>query len=98
MEYACRTVFQVHNQQSMTLDDHVRQEVSVARKIRLAEINGSGLEPVHAFYEKYRSSEDYVVIFNFFYGDEATTSLGNDPLGIQEEFAGFRYARWLASQ
>jgi hypothetical protein len=73
----------------------LRQEVFVAQNV---DIIGEDLIiediDLHAdFYRKLRKSDDYHLIFNFFYGDEAATLLGFPTFGLGKASGGFDYAR-----
>ena len=51
------------------------------------------IETTEDFYKKNRNSDHYNLIFNFFYGDEASKSLEFPTFGINSEINGFDYAR-----
>jgi hypothetical protein len=73
----------------LTLQDHIEQERFVG------EIVGTDREdiPDHVmtFANDHSNSEDYALIFNFFYGDAASNALGYRAYGIPD-LAGFHYA------
>lgn len=93
LEYLYRTIFQLENSRPKTLEEHLKQEVFVAQKslILKKEIPKSAIQSLDIFYEKYKTTEDYSLIFNFFYGDTASETLGYGTYGIYD-FTGFDYA------
>mgnify|MGYP000930834623 CR=1 FL=1 len=96
LEYCNRTISWLSHPSPKTLEEHILQEVTIAKKVNPQTINEFDIKPLNAFYQANKDSRDYVTIFNFLYGDTATESLGNNTLGIKEEFAGFKFAKWLA--
>lgn len=97
LEYGYRTQYQFTHPQPFTLSDHLSQEIFVAQKLKTTLPTGIDVAPLDAYYQTFKESSDYLVIFNFLYGDEATASLGNPTRGIEPEFAGFHYAKWVAN-
>ncbi len=91
-EYALRTLYWLTHSKPITLHDHVEQERFVAT------FSGNEPEPLphfdvlDAYYTAHRNSEEYIVIFNFLYGDETCKSLGFPCYGISGSMPGFRYA------
>ncbi len=101
-EYCCRTVCWLQHPKPETLEEHVLQESRVADMMKKIVIcPGGPPEPVPhdiaSFYEANKTSTNYLAIFNFLYGDEAAASLGYQPLGISEAFAGYKFATALAA-
>jgi hypothetical protein len=95
MEYALRTIYWVNKKaRPQTLKDYFEQELFVAK-------NGNYKTPkpvcdtttLRQFYKIYSDSDDYALIFNFFYGDTASESLGFKTFGTKEALAGFKLAR-----
>lgn len=94
LEYVYRTVYWLLKPKPKTLKEHVEQEVFVAKHIDYQ----SKIEPfdvafLNNFYKKYSKTDDYSIIFNFFYGDRASEQLGFKSYEIGEEMAGFNYVR-----
>ncbi len=86
-----RTHYWLMHGKPITLEDHVRQETFVYGKV-----HGEVADPVEdsalrTFYERHRESEDYGLIFNFFYGDRASGELSYVTYGMPE-MGGFRFA------
>jgi hypothetical protein len=51
------------------------------------------LAAITLFYNNHQESDNYHIIFNFFFGDVASKSLEFATYGIKEEMAGFGYVR-----
>ena len=98
LEYCNRTIYWLSHPRPKTLEEHILQEVAVARDVKTDTQSDFDIKTLKAFYQANKDSTDYVTIFNFLYGDTATASLGNNTLGIKERFAGYRFAKWLASR
>ena len=96
--YLYRTVYRKEIARVKTLKDHLNQEIFVAKSI------GAILNPaienefaeLDLYYKNHNQSEDYALIFNFFYGDEACASLGFKEFGISD-MSGFEYAKCRAN-
>lgn len=90
LEAVFRTMYFAQNGSPKTLEAHVRQEVFVNQHIaRNQRVECEEPEVVRKFYETHKETEDYNLIFNFFYGDEASIQLGYKPFGIPES-GGFK--------
>lgn len=98
LEYTWRTVYRQHHPAPKTLKDHLDQEMFVARQAPLSPpVNPDLITTTGQVYREHMNSEDYHVIFNFFYGSDASASL-SFPLHFDiPDMAGFRYATYLAS-
>ena len=96
MEYLSRTAYRLNNKQPKTLQEHLSQEVFVATQIdeKRKQLGPSERENLEAYYEEHKYSDDYQVIFNFFYGDKGSDSLGYKKLGIGR-LNGYDYAKSL---
>lgn len=96
-EYLSRTLYRKTHPQPITLEDYLNQEVFVAnmniegRKF----INTDELEEIDVHYALNKLSEEYPLIFNFFYGDVGSQSLGYKEYGIKS-FTGFDYSQSIA--
>lgn len=94
LEYAFRTIYWLSKPKPKTLKEHVEQEVFVAKQIKYQSKKESCNQTfMNDFYKKHSETDDYSIIFNFFYGDAASESLGFKTHGIGEEMAGFKYVR-----
>lgn len=95
-EYAYRTLHVIENGKPGTLKDHVEQEIYVQihsnDKPQISENNHSEIEK---FYLQNTDSEDYNLIFNFFYGDETSELLAYKTYGIEKN-AGWNYVKSIA--
>ena len=98
-EYLHRTVYWLANGKPKTLEDYVTQESHVAANSNPIrnEIDESQFEEMLLFYGVYKSSQEYDLIFNFFYGDEASESLAYKKYGIKNT-KGFEFSAFLASR
>ncbi len=94
LEYAFRTVYGLSKPKHKTLKEHVEQEVFVAKQITYqSKTESCDITFLNDFYEKHKETDDYSIIFNFFYGDMASKSLGFKTHRIEEDMAGFKYVR-----
>ncbi len=73
-EYVFRTVYWLENPKPKTLKDCVEQEQFVAQKTGLTSQKWH-FETSEDFYQKHQDSDNYHLIFNFFYGNDASKSL-----------------------
>ncbi|WP_411028824.1 hypothetical protein [Spongiimicrobium sp. 3-5] len=97
-EYVFRTLFRENNGNPKSLKDHLLQEVFVQDKCNNKEnryVHGITHTKIEKFYLEHAKSKDYNLIFNFFYGDEASRSLEYACWGIKR-FAGFEYAKYVS--
>lgn len=98
-EYVLRHVYATDNPKPTRLKDYMEQELFVARHTepdRKIE-DKTRLEYMDNFYKNHQESDQYDLIFNFFYGDKASTSLAYKTYGIID-ISGFDYARILANR
>lgn len=87
-----RTIYYLKNGNPTTLEDHVLQEVFVKRQLKInPNHKNESLPETLNFYEDNKNSEDYNLIFNFFYGDEAAAKLNYRTYGFAE-LNGFQFA------
>ncbi|MEM9548561.1 MAG: hypothetical protein AAGA77_21425 [Bacteroidota bacterium] len=82
-EYLWRTVHWTQKGKPITLKDHVHQEIFVRRKSESYSTDQTNYDFTHIkkIYSEYRLSENYNVIFNFFYGDESSKQLNYPTYG-----------------
>lgn len=94
--YVYRTLFWIQHGQPTTLADHFNQEVYVQSKVNASQSSSNNaFDHIHHFYETHQHTEDYTVIFNFFYGDEASNILQYQPYGMKKN-EGFAFANYSA--
>ena len=84
-EYIFRTMFWLKNDKPKLLEDFFNQEVFVQ-----SHSNNSNqktviqdFKKIEKFYSEHLKSDDYSLIFNFFYGDKASESLGYSTYGTE---------------
>ena len=93
LEYIFRTVYWLSKPKPKTLKEHLEQEIFVASQTKkngkVQEIDIIGLDK---FYKDNEHTDNYHIIFNFFYGDKVSASLGFPTYGIVEDGTGFDYS------
>lgn len=99
LEYVYRTIYWKQNPKPQTLADHFAQEVFVQQQIESTEagLNKNGFGEIEELYQVFKDSDDYSLLFNFFYGDAASVSLAYPLFGIIEN-TGFEYAKFIAEK
>lgn len=98
LESVFRLAYWVAHGKPWTLRQHFDQEVAVARDAQISpEPYLPDVRSLRAFLAENGDSESYSLIFNFFYGDQASESLAYPAFGITEQFAGFRLAAQTAA-
>ena len=96
--YAYRMQYLMVNPLPVTLEDHVKQETYVERELGLSiALDSDAYQALDNFYLDHRDSDDYSLIFNFFYGDDASSSLGYKTYGITGA-TGYDYSRYQSSR
>jgi hypothetical protein len=94
LEYIFRAVYWLTKPKPKTLKEHLEQEIFVASqtksKVKFQETNFKKLEE---FYKDNENTDNYHIIFNFFYGDKASASLEFPTYGIVENVTGFDYSK-----
>lgn len=91
--YAWRTVFWLQNGKPKTLEDHLNQEEFVCKNTETSKtIMSSELENLKHFFDRNKQSTDSDLIFNFFFGDKASSEFGYSIFGV-EEVTGFDLAK-----
>ncbi|QOI98528.1 MAG: hypothetical protein HRU69_13980 [Flammeovirgaceae bacterium] len=100
LEYAFRTIYWLTNPKPKTLKDHIEQEMYVAKmsKIDSDNLDSNEFELLDNFFSKYQESEDYGIVFNFLYGDNASKSLEFSTHGVTGKANGFDYAKVIHSR
>lgn len=85
IESIWRTVYWFENNNPLTLEEHINQEAFVSKKTnssRRGHLISKDLEKLNEKFQKSKSSTDKDLIFNFFYGDEASKELSYPYFGI----------------
>jgi len=96
IEYLSRTLYCINHQHPKNLEEHLEQEIFCQNMNNSLEENqNSDFELIQDFYEQYKTSAEYSLLFNFFYGDEASDSLRYKKFGIKDN-TGFEYARHIS--
>lgn len=96
LEYVFRTVYWLNKPKPKTLREHLDQEIFVAKQSKSNyKIQKTDFEDLDKFYKDNENTDSYHVIFNFFYGDKASASLGLPTYGIVEGITGFDYSKGL---
>ena len=97
LEYLNRTLYRLKNPQPKTLEEHLEQEIFCVTM----ENNGNQIykeanfKKMENYYLENKQSEEFDRIFNFFYGDEGSESLGYKKYGIERPL-GFEYAKQIS--
>jgi hypothetical protein len=94
--YAFRTIYWLTHSRPKTLKEHVAQEAFVAKNAGATHLYQISAEHLREFYEIHQQEDNYNVIFNFLYGDDACISLGFPIFGNPENTSGFDFAASLA--
>lgn len=94
LEYLYRYIYQQTHRLPAKLKEHLEQEIFVASHFKYPAIPPEwDLPHMMTFYEKFKDTEDYATIFNFFYGDKACETLSFPTFHIKTEMAGFLFAQ-----
>ena len=91
LEYCYRMIYRKNHPKPVTLSDHIAQERFVAAAL-YPSLPKTENQHVASFYKEHQQSDNYSIIFNFIYGDEASASLGFPRFGTHEKMAGYRFA------
>lgn len=97
-DYCYRILYRLTSPQPLTLEDHIQQEIFVARHNPFSPQDKPlcDFNSMDAYYNQYKEMSQPPTIFNFLYGDEACKELGHASYGIKHAFAGYSYAKLLA--
>lgn len=97
--YAYRTLHFLQHGQPKCLEDFLQQEIYVQLKSNdsYSEITMYDYAQIEQFLQANAHSEDYNLIFNFFYGDKASQLLAYPTHGMEKN-AGFEYVKYMANQ
>ena len=96
-EYAYRTLFWIDICEPKSLKDFVHQEIFVASKTssKKDSLKKENLKIAKEYFNQNSESEDYSILFNFFYGDEASQTLNYPTYGASKNL-GFIFAEYLS--
>lgn len=94
LAYIFRTVYWLSKPKPKTLKEHLAQEIFVASQTKNKnKFQKTNFEALEKFYKDNENTDNYHLIFNFFYGDKASASLGFPTYGIIENITGFDYSK-----
>lgn len=94
--YIYRTLYWLENGSPATLYECLKQESWVLAHTNDApDLTAEEKAVIEPFFYKHKTSQDYSLKFNFFYGDKAAASLGYAAYGMPD-FAGFKYATYFS--
>ncbi|MGB5820686.1 MAG: hypothetical protein WBG90_14470 [Saonia sp.] len=95
--YLSRTLFWIKNSKPKTLDEYLAQEIFVNEQLgtKPESIDEQDFSKIEKIYLNNKESEAYSLLFNFFYGDNASDNLGYKKFGIIGK-TGFDYAQFMA--
>jgi len=96
--YALRTQYWMTHGKPLSLSAIVRQEVQVSRQCQNeSPVDASiDIEWLHTYFSKHQDTEDYSIIFNFLYGDEASEVFAYQTYGIPKN-GGLAYIQFLCN-
>lgn len=99
IEYLSRTLYRILNPQPKTLEEYLEQEIYVATMANYGDniIDKTSFKEIEKYYLVNKDSEEYDRIFNFFYGNNGSESLGYKKYGIIETL-GFDYAKLITKR
>jgi hypothetical protein len=90
---ACyRTLHWLSFPKPTSLEEHIFQEKNIAQSVGKKVEKSINFDFLEDFYQKNKHSEDFPLIFNFLYGDDAAVSLGYTPLGIKGDAVGLDFS------
>ncbi|WP_299623499.1 hypothetical protein [uncultured Tenacibaculum sp.] len=97
LEYLNRTFYRLKNPQPKTLREHLKQEIFSLKLENnyFQDYIESDFIKIEKYYSENKNSEEYDRIFNFFYGDKGSESLGYKKYGIQKP-TGYEYAKQIS--
>ncbi len=97
LEYCYRSIYWLQHPKPKTLREHLLQEIFVCDHVASKSFDIDEATLI-SLYQQHQDTEDQVIISCFLYGNKANESLGNKTYGITEEFAGFKFARYLSNE
>lgn len=94
LDYIFRTVYWLSNPKPKTLKEHLAQEIFVASQTKSkSNYQEADFKCLDEFYKDNENTDNYHIVFNFFYGDNASASLGFPTYGIIGNITGFDYSK-----
>ena len=98
-EYIFRHLHWLDRPKPTNLEQHLDQEIFVASNMECEHMfDDSSFRDLEAFYLKHQNEDDYIMIFNYFYGDQASESLRFICFGNSSGLNGFDYAKYVANR
>lgn len=99
LDYLSRTLYRINNPQPVSLEEHLNQEIFVAQlgNSQAMTYNQADYVEAESYYLEHKHSEKYDRIFNFFYGDEGSISVGYKSFGSRP-ILGFDYSKIVAEK
>ncbi|CAN5735495.1 hypothetical protein BH11BAC7_BH11BAC7_25500 [soil metagenome] len=95
--YCYRTLYRTNHSAPETLQAHIEMEKFVVKESGRKEVKLlNDFDFINAFYQQQKENNEYNLVFNFLYGDEACKSLEFPAYGIKAPMAGFSFAAELA--
>jgi hypothetical protein len=96
LEYIYRTIYWATYIKPTSLTQFLDQEIFVAKKIKSISCHQeSDFDSLKIFYDQYQHTDNYSIIFNFFYGDHTSSLLSYPTYGIDPNATGYDYARFV---
>ncbi|NOT93899.1 hypothetical protein [Ferruginibacter sp.] len=93
LEYIFRAVYWLTKPKPKTLKEHLEQEIFVASQVKSkGKFQETDFISLNKFYEDNKNTDNYHIIFNFFYGDTASASLKFPTYAVIENVTGFEYS------
>jgi len=93
LEYIFRTIYWLSKPKPKTLKEHLEQEMFVAKHSKNnCNTQKTDFKELDKFYKDNENTDNYHIIFNFFYGDKASASLEFPTYGVVENVTGFDYS------
>ena len=98
LQYMRRTYYWKRFNSPRNLEDFVQQEIFASKtgEKKLEMYADQENKSVYEFFTTHKDSDAYSILFNFFYGDSASQSLGYPSYGITN-LNGFAFAKILSS-
>ena len=99
LEYINRTIYWLDHSKPKTLEEYLAQEIYVASKTtqNYKAIDKVNYKAIEEYYLENKNTDEYDKIFNFFYGNEGSESLGYKQYGIKE-LTGYNYAKIISEK
>ncbi|MFK7971485.1 MAG: hypothetical protein AB8F95_14035 [Bacteroidia bacterium] len=94
--YIARTLYWKQHAKPRNMEGYLQQEVFVSSQLGNKKVKEpkTSFAAIEAFYQEYKSEDNFNIIFNFFYGDVASRDLEYPCFGVVEK-TGFDYAEYL---